>query len=78
MNKSSISNMKELDAAQLQLRRELGRKKESLGKSIEKVKEFYTPGNLVNSVVGDIIPLFDWRVAALALIRSIRTKINRK
>jgi len=69
--------MKELDAAQRQVRKALETRKASIEKNFAEAKEFYTPGNLINTAVGDFIPLFDWKVAALTLISSLRSKVNR-
>ncbi|MCQ2133571.1 MAG: hypothetical protein MJY88_01260 [Bacteroidales bacterium] len=70
-----IKSMKELEAAQSRVRRDLAIKKNSMARRFDDAKEFYTPANLVSNAIGNITPMFDVRGLLLGIIRDIRNKL---
>lgn len=68
--------MKELDAAQAQLRERIASKKAQVSNRFADVREFYTPANMVSNALGNIAPMFDLRGLLLSIIRDIRTKLQ--
>ena len=75
MKKSRITTLSELEAAQAQIRRDISKSRKNLSADFQYAKAFYKPTTLVNSVVGDVFPMFDWRAIALGVVRSIRKKL---
>lgn len=70
-----IRTMKELEAAQGRVRRDLAAKKDSMARRFDDAREFYTPANLVSNAIGNITPMFDVRGLLLGIIRDIRNKL---
>jgi len=78
-SKANITNLEELDAAQKQLRRELDIKKQAIESRFDAAKDFYAPSklatNLASDLVGEIVPLLDWKPLAISFIQALKKKL---
>ena len=70
--------MKELEAAQRQLSRQLEEKKNSLSRSGRKAKDFYAPMNLIGNAVNSVLPLSEIGGFLLGLVRGAKKQIKEK
>lgn len=68
--------MAELDEAQMQLSRKIREKESSILVRFEEARQFYNPSNMVNGFVQDYVDTFDWRSAALSIVRSLKEKLQ--
>lgn len=68
--------MAELDEAQMQLSRKIREKESSILVRFEEARQFYNPSNMVNGFVQDYVDSFDWRAAALSIVRSLKEKLQ--
>lgn len=76
MSRKNISSMKELDEAQRQLSRQIREKESSIIMKYDEARQFYNPSNMVNGFVQDYVDSFDWRAAALSIVRSLKEKLQ--
>lgn len=70
-----IKTMKELEAAQSRVRRDLAIKKNSMARRFDDAKEFYTPANMVSNAIGNIAPMLDIRSLLLSIIRDLKNRL---
>lgn len=76
MSRRRINSMAELDEAQMQLSRKIREKESSILVRFEEARQFYNPSNMVNGFVQDYVDSFDWRAAALSIVRSLKEKLQ--
>lgn len=76
MSRRRINSMAELDEAQMQLSRKIREKESSIMVRFDEARQFYNPSNMVNGFVQDYVDSFDWRAAALSIVRSLKEKLQ--
>jgi len=75
---SHITSLKQLDAAQREVSKNLKKTQKSLSQNFGRAREFYTPSSIATNLVSDFLPIFDWRSLAIFAIRQIKAHISEK